>query len=132
MTGAAIVLAFTSALCFGVALVLTHIGLRYIPPLPGAAISIPSSTLLFIAISPIVLGGRPIVWAAVPTFAAIGLLYPATVTLLTLAANRALGPVISGALGNLANHRWPRSGPMARKCPLCSLLAATIISEETI
>ena len=64
MTGAAIVLAFTSALCFGVALVLTHIGLRYIPPLPGAAISIPSSTLLFIAISPIVLGGRPIVWAA--------------------------------------------------------------------
>jgi hypothetical protein len=59
MTGAAIALAFTSALCFGVALVLTHIGLRYIPPLPGAAISIPSSTLLFIAISPIVLGGRP-------------------------------------------------------------------------
>src|SRR5262245_8440238 len=89
MTGAAIALAFTSALCFGVALVLTHIGLRYIPPLPGAAISIPSSTLLFIAISPIVLGGRPIVWAAVPTFAAVGLLYPAAVTL-------------PAALGNLA------------------------------
>jgi hypothetical protein len=77
MTGAAIALALISALCFGVALVLTHIGLRYIPPLPGAAISIPSSTLLFIAISPIVLGGRPIVWAAVPIFAAVGLLYPA-------------------------------------------------------
>ena len=39
MTGAAVFLAFTSALCFGVALVLTHIGLRYIAPLPGAAIS---------------------------------------------------------------------------------------------
>ena len=102
MTGAAVVLAFTSALCFGVALVLTHIGLRYIPPLSGAAISIPSSTLLFITIAPIVLGGRPIVWAAVPIFAAVGLLYPAAVTLLTFAANRALGPVITSALGNLA------------------------------
>jgi drug/metabolite transporter (DMT)-like permease len=102
MTGAAVVLALTSALCFGVALVLTHIGLRYIAPLPGAAISIPSSTLLFIAIAPIVLGGRAIVRAAVPIFAAIGLLYPAAVTLLTFAANRALGPVITGALGNLA------------------------------
>ena len=102
MTGAAVALALTSALCFGVALVLTHIGLRYIAPLSGAAISIPSSTLLFIAIAPIVLGGRPIIWAAVPVFAAIGLLYPATVTLLTFAANRALGPVITGALGNLA------------------------------
>ena len=86
MTGAAVVLAFNSALCFGVALVLTHIGLRYIAPLTAAAISIPSSTLLFIAIAPIVLGGRPIVWAAVPVFAAVGLLYPAAVTLLTFAA----------------------------------------------
>src|SRR5215510_8040054 len=77
MTGAAVALAFASALCFGVALVLTHIGLRYIPPLPGAAISIPSLTLLFIMIAPIVLGGRPIVWAAMPIFAAVGLLYPA-------------------------------------------------------
>jgi drug/metabolite transporter (DMT)-like permease len=102
MTGAAVALAFASALCFGVALVLTHIGLRYIPPLPGAAISIPSSTLLFIMIAPIVLGGRPIIWAAVPIFAAVGLLYPAAVTLLTFAANRALGPVITSALGNLA------------------------------
>lgn len=102
MTGAAVVLALTSALCFGVALVLTHIGLRYIPPLSGAAISIPSSTLLFIAIAPIVLGGRPIVWAAVPIFAAVGILYPAAVTLLTFAANRALGPVITSSLGNLA------------------------------
>src|SRR5262245_31604479 len=100
MTGADVALAFASALCFGVALVLTHIGLRYISPLPGAAISIPSSTLLFIMIAPIVLGGRPIVWAAI--FAAVGLLYPAAVTLLTFAANRALGPVITGALGNLA------------------------------
>ena len=101
MTGAA-ALAFASALCFGVALVLTHIGLRYIPPLSGAAISIPSSTLLFIAIAPMVLGGHAIVWAAVPIFAAIGLLYPAAVTLLTFAANRALGPVLTGALGNLS------------------------------
>src|SRR5262245_22957422 len=72
MTGAAIALAFTSALCFGVALVLTHVGLRYIPPLPGAAISIPSSTLLFIMISrraPDCLGGGADLrrsWTALP------------------------------------------------------------------
>lgn len=102
MTGAAIVLALASTLCFGAALVFTQSGLRHIPPLSGAAISIPSSTLLFVALSPFALGGGPIVWQAVPVFAAVGLLYPASVTLLTFAANRALGPVITSALGNLA------------------------------
>ncbi len=35
-------------------------------------------------------------------FAAVGLLFPGAATLLTFAANRALGPVITGTLGNLA------------------------------
>src|SRR5262245_64782343 len=100
MTGAAVALAFASALCFGVALVLTHIGLRYIPPLPGAAISIPSSMLVFIAIAPIVLGCCPIVWAAVPIFAALGLLYPAAVTLVSFAAERSFGPDMTVVLLN--------------------------------
>jgi drug/metabolite transporter (DMT)-like permease len=89
-------------LLFGLALVLTQVGLRYVAPLSGAAISIPSSTLLFICAAPIALTGTAVVWAAVPIFAAIGLLFPGTVTLLTFAANRALGPVMTGTLGNLA------------------------------
>ena len=102
MNSLAITLAFASAFCFGAGLVLTQLGLRDVSPLAGAAISIPSSTLLFIAAAPFVLAGGPLIWAAVPVFAAVGLLYPGAVTLLTFAANRALGPVITSALGNLA------------------------------
>ncbi len=40
--------------------------------------------------------------AALPIFMAIGLFFPASLTLLTFASNRALGPVITSTLGNLA------------------------------
>src|SRR5262245_30297207 len=97
-----IALAFGSAFLFGLALVLTQLGLRDVSSLAGAAISIPSSTLLFICVAPFALGGTDIVWSAVPIFAAVGLIFPGTVTLLTFAANRLLGPVLTGTLGNLA------------------------------
>ncbi|MEI8155011.1 MAG: EamA family transporter, partial [Hyphomicrobiales bacterium] len=35
-------------------------------------------------------------------FAAVGLVFPAALTMLTFASNRALGPVVTGALGNLS------------------------------
>jgi drug/metabolite transporter (DMT)-like permease len=82
--------------------VLTQVGLRYVAPLSGAAIAIPASTLLFVCAAPFALADATPVWAAVPIFAAIGLMFPGTVTLLTFAANRALGPVMTGTLGNLA------------------------------
>ncbi len=97
-----IALAFGAAFLFGLALVLTQLGLRDVPSLSGAAISIPASTLLFVCAAPIALADTTIVWGAVPIFAAVGLLFPGTVTLLTFAANHALGPVMTGALGNLA------------------------------
>ncbi len=98
----AIVLALASAVCFGLGLTLTQLGLRDVPPSAGAAISIPSSTLLFIAIAPFALAGSAPEWTAVPIFIAVGLLFPAAVTLITFEANRRLGPVITGSLGNLA------------------------------
>ena len=98
----AIVLALVASLCFGAGLVLTQLGLRYVAPLNGAAISIPSSLALLICVAPVALAGDAVHWNAVPIFAAVGLLYPGAATLLTFAANRALGPVITGALGNLA------------------------------
>jgi len=97
-----IVLALAASFCFGAGLVLTQLGLKYLPPLNGAAISIPSSLALLICVAPFALTGDAVHWDAVPIFAAVGLLYPGAATLLTFAANRALGPVITGALGNLA------------------------------
>ena len=102
MTSIAIALALASAFCFGAALLLTQLGLRDLSPLAGAAVSIPSSTLLMICAAPIVLADGIASWAAVPIFAAVGLLFPGVVTLLTFEANRLLGPVVTGTLGNLA------------------------------
>jgi drug/metabolite transporter (DMT)-like permease len=98
----AIVLAFASAAFLGGGVVLTQFGLRTVHPLSGAAISIPSFTLCFILLSPWLLRGEPIVWQAVPIFALVGLVFPAAVTLLSFASNRALGPVVTSTLGNLS------------------------------
>ena len=98
----AITLAFAAAAFLGAALVLTQFGLRYVAPLPGAAMSIPAFTLAFICVAPLLLRGETIVWSAVPIFAAVGLVFPAVLTLLTFEGNRLLGPVITGALGNLS------------------------------
>ena len=52
--------------------------------------------------SPILLHGETIVWAAVPVFVAVGLVFPSLLTIVTFASNRALGPILTGALGNLS------------------------------
>jgi drug/metabolite transporter (DMT)-like permease len=57
---------------------------------------------VFVLLSPILLYGDTIVWRAVPIFAAVGLVYPVAVTLVTFASNRALGPVVTSAVGNLS------------------------------
>jgi drug/metabolite transporter (DMT)-like permease len=87
-------------------------------PLSGAAISIPSSTILFVCVAPMVIAESTPAWAALPIFAAVGLLYPGAVTLLTFAANRALGPVITGTLGNLA--------------PVFAVATAAIVLDEAL
>ena len=53
-------------------------------------------------LSPFLPHGQSIEWHAVPIFAAVGLIFPAMLTMLTFASNRALGPVATGALGNLS------------------------------
>ena len=98
----AIALALAAASLLGASLVLTQFGLKHVAPMSGAAISIPSFTLLFLCAAPLLLRGETIVWSAVPIFAAVGLLFPAVLTLLTFEGNRLLGPVITSALGNLS------------------------------
>jgi len=114
----AIILGLASAAFLGAGLVLTQFGLRTIHPLSGAAISVPSFTLVFLLISPMLLRGEIIAWHAVPIFAAVGLIFPAVLTILTFASNRALGPVVTGALGNLS--------------PLLSVAVAVLLLHEPL
>jgi drug/metabolite transporter (DMT)-like permease len=99
---AAILFAFASATFLGAGVVTAQLGLRTVEPLSGAAISVPSFTIMFLLLSPLLLAGEPVVWRGLPIFIAIGLFFPASLTFLTFASNRALGPVITSTLGNLA------------------------------
>ena len=115
---AAILFAFASAAFLGAAVVTSQLGLRTMEPLSGAAVAVPSFTLLFVLLSPIILAGEPVVWSGLPIFAALGLFFPASLTLLAFASNRALGPVITSTLGNLA--------------PLFSVALAVLVLHEPL
>jgi hypothetical protein len=60
----------------GAGVVTTQLGLRTVEPLSGAAISVPSFTLLFLLASPLLLAGEPVVWRGLPIFMVIGLFFP--------------------------------------------------------
>ncbi|MGP0092039.1 MAG: DMT family transporter [Xanthobacteraceae bacterium] len=94
-------LALCASFLFGLGLVLTQFGLRHLPPRRGASVSIPTAAALLSAVAPFVIdwGGWDPRGALI--FVLVGLLFPATVTLLTFEANRRMGPSISGALSNL-------------------------------
>lgn len=115
---AAILFAFASAAFLGAAVVTSQLGLRTMEPLSGAAVAVPSFTLLFLLLSPIILAGEPVVWRGLPIFAVLGLFFPASLTLLAFASNRALGPVITSTLGNLA--------------PLFSVALAVLVLREPL
>lgn len=95
-------LAIAAAFCFGAALVVTQRGLVHLRPAQGAAVSVPCSALLLWSVAPFWLDLHGFDALALAMFAAVGLLFPAAVTLLTFEANRQMGPNIAGALGNLA------------------------------
>lgn len=102
MPGDAVGLALVAAAFFGSALVLTPFGLRHLPPVQGAAVSVSTTAAAFLLASPLLIDWQSASLPAVLVFATVGVLFPATVTMLTFAANRRLGPHVTGALGNLA------------------------------
>jgi drug/metabolite transporter (DMT)-like permease len=92
----------TVILAFGAAFVLTQVALRWMPPWLGAAISVPTSTLLFWSLAPFLVDMTKADMQAVVLFICVGLLFPATVTLLNFESNRLMGPNIAGAISGLA------------------------------
>ena len=102
MNPAVVALALAAAASLGLSLVLTQIGLRYLSPLRGACISVPSTALAYLILSPVLLDTSGFRAGSALLFALAGCLFPAAVTVLTFEGNRRVGPAITGALGNLS------------------------------
>jgi len=73
-----------------------------LPHLRGAAVSVPTSALLFLVISPGAVDWTAWNLQAVGIFAAVGALFPVLVTILAFEANRRLGPSLTCTVSNLA------------------------------
>jgi len=93
-------LALLSSAFLGTAVVLANVGLRYLHPARGALVSIPSTTLLFWLLAPFLLSGGGWNGTAFAIFAAVGVVFPAVVTLLNFASNRITGPTIAGTVSS--------------------------------
>ena len=117
-TGLAILIALLSSVFFAIGMVTSRVGLRTLDARSGAAISIPAATLLFIAASPFALDTSGFDLRAVLLFAAVGLVFPVSVTLLTFRANELLGPTVTSAVSGTA--------------PLFALLAASLFLGERV
>ena len=90
--------AVTAAAGLGAAMVTTRLGLRYTTPLAGAAIGVPSTTLMFWCLAPFLLDTGGFNPAAAGIFALVGLFFPAAVTLLTYTGNQRMGPTITSSV----------------------------------
>ena len=114
----ALALAGVSALFFGTALVTAKSGLRTLDARAGAAISIPTATVLLLLAAPFTVDAPSFSMTAALLFALVGLFFPALVTLITFAANDRLGPSLTGTVSSTA--------------PLFALVAAFLILGERI
>ena len=114
----ALALAGVSALFFGTALVTAKVGLRTLDARAGAAISIPTATVLLLVAAPFTVAPSAFSLTAALLFALVGLFFPALVTLITFAANDRLGPSLTGTVSSTA--------------PLFALVAAFLILGERI
>lgn len=93
-------LALAASALLGTAVVMANVGLRYLRPARGALVSIPSTTLGFWLLAPFVVHTDGWNATACAIFAAVGLVFPALVTLLNFASNRMAGPTVSGTVSS--------------------------------
>jgi drug/metabolite transporter (DMT)-like permease len=111
-------IAMLSSVCFGVALVTSRVGLRTLDARTGAAISIPTATVLFALAAPFTFDLNGFSLQAALWFALVGLFFPAIVTLLTFRSNERLGPTLTAAVSGTA--------------PLFGLVAAALLVGERV
>jgi drug/metabolite transporter (DMT)-like permease len=90
--------ALAAAAGLGAAMLTTRLGLRYATPAAGAAIGVPSTTLMFWCVAPFLLDSSGFNLAAAGVFALVGLFCPAVVTLLTYSGNQRMGPTITSSV----------------------------------
>lgn len=91
-----------AAIFLALGLVLTTFGLRTLSPLVGASFSVPTSFAMFLLLTPVTVDFTSLDWRAVAIFGVAGVFYPAFVSILNFVSNRALGPNLTGGLGNLS------------------------------
>ena len=94
----ALVAAVASTFCFGAGLITARIGLRNMDARAGAALSVPTATVLFVLAAPFALDLAGFTVQAALVFAVVGLFFPAVVTLLTFRATALLGPTITSSV----------------------------------
>lgn len=90
--------ALGAAAGLGAAMITARQGLRYASVAAGAAIGVPSSTLVFWCLAPFLLDTSGFNLTAAGVFALVGLFFPAVVTLLTYGGNQRMGPTITSAV----------------------------------
>ncbi|MBY0267104.1 MAG: DMT family transporter [Burkholderiales bacterium] len=113
-----ILLAILGTVCFGAGMISSRLGLRDADARTGAAISVPTATLLFVISAPFTVDAATFNLDAALIFAAVGLFYPAMVTLITFRSNELLGPTMTSAISGTA--------------PLFAILAAALLLGEQV
>jgi drug/metabolite transporter (DMT)-like permease len=117
-TNTPVLLAILGTVCFGAGMISSRLGLRDTDARTGAAISVPTATLLFVASAPFTVDVAAFSTDAALIFAGVGLFYPALVTLITFRSNEVLGPTVTSAISGTT--------------PLFAILAASLLLGEQV
>jgi drug/metabolite transporter (DMT)-like permease len=110
--------ALGAAFCFALALVANRVALRHMSTIAGATVSTPAVTLALWLLAPWLLDTQAAQAGAIVIFAAIGLLFPAAVTLMMYEGNTRLGPTLTATVSSTT--------------PLFAFVAALALLGETL
>ena len=98
----AVLFAFASAIFLGAGVVTAQRGLKSVEPLSGAAISVPTFTVLFLLLSPLILRNEPVVWQRTADLYRDRAVLPGLADLADLCLQPRARAVVTSTLGNLA------------------------------
>jgi len=113
-----VVLACLASLCFGAGLVTAKFGLRLVDARAGAAMSVPTAAVFFVAVSLVWLDVAALDWGAVAVFALVGLFFPAAVTIINFVSADRIGPALTSSVSGTS--------------PLFGIVAALAVLGEPI